>query len=106
MSKKQKGLSNFTTPKFHLTNRQNAVKKFVRCTLKIVRWGKVGNLEVFGRFLRIPKRDEPVFRRGCGALREESITDVKSICCNGFTDLRGDQRVGYEYSRFCEIMRK
>jgi hypothetical protein len=33
-AKKQKGLSNFTTRKFHLTNRQNAAKKFVRCTLK------------------------------------------------------------------------
>jgi hypothetical protein len=61
-------------------------------------------VEVFGLFLRIPKRDKPAFRRDCGALKEESITDVKSICGNGFTDLRGDQRVGYEYSRFCEIM--
>jgi hypothetical protein len=64
----------------------------------------VGNLEVFGVFLRIPKRDEPAFRRGFGALGEESIIDVKSICCNGFTDLRGDQRAGYEYSGFCEIL--
>jgi hypothetical protein len=66
----------------------------------------VGNLEVFGLFLRIPKRDEPAFWRGCGALREESIIDVKSICCSGSTDLRRDQRVGYEYSGFYEILRK
>jgi hypothetical protein len=66
--------------------------------------GKKGNLEVFGLFLRIPKRDEPAFRRGSGALREESMTDVKSNCCNGFPDLRGGQRVGYDYSGFCEIL--
>jgi hypothetical protein len=59
---------------------------------------------VFGLFLRIIKRDEPAFRRGCGAPRKESITDVKSIYYNGFTDLRGDQRVGYEYSGFCKIL--
>jgi hypothetical protein len=64
----------------------------------------VSNLEVFGLFLRIPKRDEPAFRRDCGALRGESRTDVKSICCNGFIDLRGDQNVGYEHSGFSEIL--
>jgi hypothetical protein len=48
--------------------------------------------------------DEPAFRLGCGVFREESITDVKSICCNRFTDLKGNQRVGYEYSGFCEIL--
>jgi hypothetical protein len=33
-AKEQKGLSNFTTAKFHLTNRQNTAKKFVLCILK------------------------------------------------------------------------
>jgi hypothetical protein len=66
--------------------------------------GEKGNLEGFGLFLQIPKRDEPAFRQGSGPLREESIIDVKYICCNGFTDLRGDQRAGYESSRFCEIL--
>jgi hypothetical protein len=47
---------------------------------------------------------EPAFPQFSGALREESIPDVKSIYCNGFTDLRGDQRIGYEYSGFCEIL--
>jgi ribosomal protein S14 len=56
-AKSQKGLSNFTTSKFHLTNRENAAKKFVLCRLKIRELEKVGNLEVFGLFLRIPKRD-------------------------------------------------
>jgi hypothetical protein len=33
-AKKQKGLSNVTTPKFHLPSRQNAAKKVVCCTLR------------------------------------------------------------------------
>jgi hypothetical protein len=43
------------------------------------------NLEVFGLFLQISKRDEPAFQQGSGTLREESIIDVKSIYCNEFT---------------------
>jgi hypothetical protein len=61
-------------------------------------------LEALALFLRIPKKDEPAFQRGCGALREESITSVKSISCNGFTDLRADQKVGCEEFGFCEIL--
>jgi hypothetical protein len=66
--------------------------------------GKKGDLAVLSLFLQIPKRDEHAFRRGSGALREKSMTDVKSICCNGFTDLRGEEKVGYEYSGFCAII--
>jgi hypothetical protein len=57
----------------------------------------VGNLEVFGFFLRIPKRDELVFWQGGRKLREESLADIKSIYCNGFTDLRGGQIVEDKY---------
>jgi hypothetical protein len=41
-TKKQKGLSNFTTRKFHLTNHQNPAEKVVRCTLKTRLLGKSG----------------------------------------------------------------
>jgi hypothetical protein len=106
MSKKQKGLSNFTTPKFHLTNRQNAAKTFARCPLKTGQFGKSWQFGSVWSLSQIQKRDEPAFWRDYGALREESTTDLKFICCNGFTDLRGGQRVAYEYSGFCEILRR
>jgi hypothetical protein len=61
---------------------------------------------MFGLFLQISERVEPAFRRGSEALRKELIIDVKSICCNGFTYLRGDQGVGCEYSGFFEILER